>query len=623
MPRIVALNELEEIPASNDVFPFVDISQDETKQITFANLSSFTQSGTGAVQRTIQEKLGDLKSATDFDGVDPTGATDSYAGIQAAIDAIEATGGELFFPVGTYKISAGLVINSSNVRLRGEPGAVLDFSDVSGTLTAISVTGSGVADVEALAANVAEGAYTVDVAVGTGTTFAAGNYVMLIAEDTYDYNGTFAVKRGEIKKILSISTDEITFDTHVYEAYTTANTASLRLLSLIDNISIDGLEIIGNNVEADNTSAIIIEWTSNFRLTNTKITNFRTYGVATFNSVYTKISGNHFDGVRYTGAGTNFYAAILMNCTQFAIVQGNSGREIRHLVTTTCSATKYGQPYFCTIQGNILDNAMGGDAYASFAYENHGFGRWISWIGNIADSCYSGFNIEQGDQIISGNIMRGCRYGGIFFGDATAGRTLRNIVVTGNYIGLATSDNTAGFYGIRFLENADSVRENIIIQGNIIHVGGNATRDVSYGIIVEAGSGTAYGCQISGNSFKNPSAYSQYDYGIGIYQAGWVITGNVFLDFERVLYAAAAGVNFLNNSISLSGAAASTVYAVEVRGNDCVLIGNVFRNIYRAFYVHTEMTGTQIVGNAQVGSTTATVGDLGTGTVLAYAGGGF
>ena len=52
---------------------------------TSANLVSYTPAGTGAVQTTVQAKLRESVSVMDF-GADPTGQTDSYSAIQAAIN---------------------------------------------------------------------------------------------------------------------------------------------------------------------------------------------------------------------------------------------------------------------------------------------------------------------------------------------------------------------------------------------------------------------------------------------------------------------------------------------------------------------------------------------------------
>lgn len=79
---------------------------------------NFLQTGTGAVNRTVQDKQRERVSVKDFGAVGDNTADDTAA-IQAAVTAvIAAGGGEVFFPKGTYKISAEISITSP-VTLRG------------------------------------------------------------------------------------------------------------------------------------------------------------------------------------------------------------------------------------------------------------------------------------------------------------------------------------------------------------------------------------------------------------------------------------------------------------------------------------------------------------------------
>lgn len=88
---------------------------------------TFTQSGTGAEVRSVENKLNEFVSVTDF-GADPTGAADSTAAIQAAINSLPATGGRVIFPTGIYKTDS-IVTLVSNLTLEGDGGATLKPSD--------------------------------------------------------------------------------------------------------------------------------------------------------------------------------------------------------------------------------------------------------------------------------------------------------------------------------------------------------------------------------------------------------------------------------------------------------------------------------------------------------------
>lgn len=118
--------------------------------------SQFVQSGTGAVERTVTEKLQDVVSVKDF-GAIGDGVADDTAAIQAAIDYVESRqwpGGVVYFPpcaagVFTYyRISAPLTITKSHVALVGDgaEGTSILTTDPSHTLlTAIGASFTGLA----------------------------------------------------------------------------------------------------------------------------------------------------------------------------------------------------------------------------------------------------------------------------------------------------------------------------------------------------------------------------------------------------------------------------------------------------------------------------------------------
>jgi hypothetical protein len=77
-----------------------------TKPRDLATLGGgFTQSGTGATQRTVESKLKDTVSVKDFGAVG-NGVADDTAAVQAAFTAAFALGVAVYFPAGTYKITS-------------------------------------------------------------------------------------------------------------------------------------------------------------------------------------------------------------------------------------------------------------------------------------------------------------------------------------------------------------------------------------------------------------------------------------------------------------------------------------------------------------------------------------
>lgn len=82
----------------------------------------FTQSGTGAVTRTVQSKLTDVVSVKDF-GAKGDGVTDDTAAIQAAINSIptnQETSYGIYFPAGNYLTTSNLNVSSRLIIFYGD-----------------------------------------------------------------------------------------------------------------------------------------------------------------------------------------------------------------------------------------------------------------------------------------------------------------------------------------------------------------------------------------------------------------------------------------------------------------------------------------------------------------------
>lgn len=93
---------------------------------------NYNQGGTGAVNRSIQNKLSEpWVSIRDFGAIGDD-ATDDLAAFQRAALALPTTGGTIFVPVGKYKLSATWVISKPGVVVQGcgsNQSPVFDSSD--------------------------------------------------------------------------------------------------------------------------------------------------------------------------------------------------------------------------------------------------------------------------------------------------------------------------------------------------------------------------------------------------------------------------------------------------------------------------------------------------------------
>jgi Pectate lyase superfamily protein len=100
------------------------------------------QSGTGATNRGVIDKLNDIVSVKDF-GADPTGVVDSSAAFTNAIASI-TNDSCLYVPSGTYRIIGPLSFGNSNQcsRIIGDGYPILKFEGVGATVNCLTMVGA-------------------------------------------------------------------------------------------------------------------------------------------------------------------------------------------------------------------------------------------------------------------------------------------------------------------------------------------------------------------------------------------------------------------------------------------------------------------------------------------------
>ena len=154
---------------------------------------SFTQAGTSATARTIDSKLKDSISVKDFGAVGD-GVTDDTTEIQAAIDAVNASGGGfLYVPPGTYIVSP--LSMKTGVRLVGASSAstTLKFPAGNTAIHCVSIAARNDVAIESLTLDVSEapgsdGVGTI--AIGISAAAASGGSNRIKIKDCRFINGT-------------------------------------------------------------------------------------------------------------------------------------------------------------------------------------------------------------------------------------------------------------------------------------------------------------------------------------------------------------------------------------------------------------------------------------------------
>lgn len=87
---------------------------------TSAEAVSYLPTFSGAVQRSVRDRLSDCYNVRDYGALGNGSGNDAPA-IQAAIDAAEARGGGIvYLPTGTYVLTAGVVVGASRVHIVGD-----------------------------------------------------------------------------------------------------------------------------------------------------------------------------------------------------------------------------------------------------------------------------------------------------------------------------------------------------------------------------------------------------------------------------------------------------------------------------------------------------------------------
>lgn len=210
-----------------------------------ADQPAFLQAGTGAAIRSINSKIGEVFSVTDFGAVGD-GVNDDTAEIQACIDAVNtAGGGMVFFPAGTYLISANIT-GYGNIEYFGVGAAsILKLGGGATTLTGLTFTGS-VGTAVNLTADSLLVDITISVAGGDEAGFTAGGYAFI----------TDTAGDKQAVKVKSTASGVITLVDPASLDWTTANTATIAPMTPITNASVKNLALDGNNNTGTNSNLI-------------------------------------------------------------------------------------------------------------------------------------------------------------------------------------------------------------------------------------------------------------------------------------------------------------------------------------------------------------------------------
>lgn len=519
-------------------------------------------------------------------GATGDGTTNDRADVQEAIDAANAVGGGIVhFPKGTYRVDTSLTLYS-NITVCFAAGAVIDFSNAADGDILFEAAGT-IAAGSVLTANSAAGDTTIDVTSGAG--FAAGDLVQII--DEVSWRSGSQGKAGEAHTVASVAGNVVTLREGLWGSYTTAQTATLRKITPLDNITIEGMgELVG---KADPGEQIALDLTAARRVTvrDVKVRRFNAVGLR-FNTCFDiDVQNCRFEDI-YFAATTTSYGVVFYNGCQWATVAGCSFSRMRHAVAGGTVTTEYGINRFVTIDRNNVYGmvAAGLDGHAACQY-------WTFSNNHItaltATSAGDGIVFEGADVTIIGNTIVGAQRDGIFWDHQYAPVDAVGVIV-GNTVIRPTG---------RGVQVIGSKTIGLVLQGNTI------VTPASNGIEVKSTTGYLRKPVIVGNTVITPTLRGIYLLANGGEVSDFAITGNMSSAttdsiMVRTVTGTVSGGTISGNSATTSGASTAGIRVQRDADTmeNVIVTGNYAKGAYGILGSGT-LTNCVAPNNRAVGST--------------------
>ena len=364
---------------------------------TDATTATFLQSGTGAVTRSVNDKLRDFVSVKDF-GALGDGVTDDTAAIQLAINASDA----LIFPEGDYKVTSRLNVNKSmTIRVDGNIQTT-GYQYQSNPPSIFYVTADNV------------------LIEGGGTLSGPGVFTHAVIT-SIDF----------IPSLIKISSS----DNVTIRGLTFVDGPQACVIYLdSDHVKIAGCTFIGGDTVANNKDT-------------PNVGGINYYGVYCYSSDYSIISNNRFMD---DASGNTFAEAIFMYITNYSEVTGNFFKNIvdHDLYMYHPSGTTTGLNNYNIVSNNVsYSTLIAVTEKIGASFKVHGVGNIIS-NNNVLNSS-GGIILEQGSySTISNNIIDGFTAHGIIVTDlvSTNADGLNYITISNNTLRAAAAASTYGIY---------------------------------------------------------------------------------------------------------------------------------------------------------------------------------
>jgi hypothetical protein len=404
------------------------------------------------------------------------GTADDTVVIQAAINAVPAAGGVVYFPAGTYRVTTTLLVTRGNITLAGEgmgASTIIAAVTMTGNTPLLQVASTAAAGADkALTLDTVLGITTVTMSTADAATFAVGEDVLLKSNKLTDGESTTKAA-GELHSITAINTGTgvVTLNDTVLDTYTLADAAKLTRIPMLRNVTVRDMSF----TSAAPSSALSGGGFTRFwfidNLTISRVEQHHAFHSMEIRScLNSRIEQSYFHHINdITPAGNLRYGVWIASASQNVTVADCQFSQTRHGITTGgVSGTNLNG-----IQRNLTFTGCTSMQSDTAHYDVHDPADGVTITGCTAIGGMSyllavqavvGIQVRGRNVVIANNIIRGIPGRGIMIFNAES----HGATIIGNNISGITRTYgapTTGGEGI-VLDSAASSRH--LISGNTI-----------------------------------------------------------------------------------------------------------------------------------------------------------
>jgi hypothetical protein len=438
MPRKISQLEAATDVTASDLIQIVDIEDTGmavsgtnkkcTAQLMANELGKLTNiTATGSTTaRSLANRFADVVNVKDFGAVGD-GVTDDTAAIQAALNT--SSGKTLIFQSGVYRVT-GPLNGLSNTHILGY-GATLDISTVPDSAMTtercvLDFCGSYGSTIPLTA-----DALTTNniVNVANSSLFQEGDLVQVWMNSPGRFlDPGVAVKSGQLNIVTGVYTNKLVLDTLIFDELTVANGASIRKITPVENVYVEGLKFKGRGrrtAEYNDDRAVSIRYGKNANIINCVFDDVDLFAVRIESCYFGSITGCEAK-TQKLGEINKISYAFIYSSSQYITVSENKAINYRHSIVSSHLSTTAFEPLggltyrgvsrFITVRNNHITGNYGefstdGWVRAHAGIATHTDVQFLTISNNNVTGCRYGLNLRSLNCSASGNILSGNLFG--------------------------------------------------------------------------------------------------------------------------------------------------------------------------------------------------------------------